>query len=134
MGGWRSMSLDDIDLKYPIYYLRSYQYIYYLNQRLRLWVRVSLHGLKYKQKEEKNINRAGDSALSSNTPSGFWLENSALASPHPLLVSSPCHPAVSSVVRSVELEASSLGSALRCWALASGVGFYPPALGSTLRR
>ena len=71
--------------------------------------------------------------LSSNTPSGFWFDAWALASPYPLSVSLPCHPSVSSVIQSVGVEALSLGSALCRWVLPSVIGLHPPSLGSTLR-
>jgi len=86
------------------------------------------------KKRKKKESRAGGSALSSNTPSGFWFDAWALALPHPSSVLSPCHLSVSSVVRSVGVEASSLGSALRRWVLPSVVGLHPPSLGSALRR
>ena len=81
------------------------------------------------------------SALSSNKLPGIWFN----ASPHPSSILSPCHLSTSSVVRSVGIKASLLGSALchwflpsgfylRRWGLSSAAGFYLPSLGSTPRR
>jgi len=87
------------------------------------------------KKREKKESRAGGSALSSNTPSGLWFDAAALASPHPSSVSSPCRPSVSSVVRSVGVEASSLGSALCRWVNLPPPSLgYPSSLGSAFRR
>jgi len=95
--------------------------------------------------KKKHESRAGGSALSSNTTPGIWFNTSLLASPHPSSISSPCHLSASSVVRSIGIEASSLGSALCHWFLPSGfylrrwglrssaIGFYLLSLGSAPR-
>jgi len=93
----------------------------------------------------KHESRAGGSALSSNTTPGIWFNASPLASPHPSSTSSPCHLSALSVVQSIGIEASLLGSALCHWFLPSGfylhrwglrssaIGFYLLSLGSAPR-
>jgi len=137
MGGWRSMDLDVVDL---IYYLRSYQQILkYINlepkETTPLGSCIGTWNELLGKERKKKESGAGGSALSAQLQyPGLWFDASALASPHPSSVSSPCRPSVSSVVRPVWVQASSLGYALCRWVLPSVVGLYPSSLGSTLRR